>query len=506
MTELVDPVGGLSPEAVRYLPGARRHCAGVLADLRAGLTCVWLFPDAEVESERADRAVEEVVHGLDDVVDVPGKETGPRPAPVAAPPEPRVPWEPPGGGGGSAAHHTGDHPEDVFDFDDGFGDWDPFGILGGGGLRASEGLPPAPAVDSRFPDGPDGPGTDVAARLARSLGLDGDLVTELVGDADGRAPVLVVRAWTEADPHGVSRLLRRFQAAVKEAGLRPSDRPRLLVASRLQDLEPDTTVLLDGTVSRAHWWWGVWNHLDTATVVAEAIPHAGSGQAHDRMTPTKLIRHALRRETVVQTAGPDLGLAVELARVWSGRTGELASALGECCPGDGTVGPGSQGRSTPGAAYAPLPENGLREAWSAGSVDSWEGQIRHSPRSGAGGSGGTELDKLVWQAQNRVLLPLIDDARVGFVELLPRIAVRGVTRLVDTYVRRSLRDANGSSADPASMELGELYDAAVHRDITLTDDQFGRLRTLRLARNKLAHRTPIADALLHDLLDALSGP
>ncbi|MEV7023896.1 hypothetical protein [Kitasatospora sp. NPDC093558] len=426
-------------------------------------------------------------------MDVPGKETAARPAPVAALPEARGSREPLGIGGESVGHRFEDAP----DVDDGFAGWDPFGVFGGGGIRTSEGPPLAPAVDARFADGSD---LDVPARLARSLGLDGDLVTELVGNADGRAPVLVIRAWTEAGPHVLSRLLRRFQAAVKEAGLEPSDRPRLLVASRLQDLEADTMGLLDGTVSRPHWWWGVWNHLDTATVVADAIPHAGFGQAHNRMTPTKLIQHALRRETVVQTAGPDLGLAVELAKVWSGRTGDLASALRECCLADDAVAQGSQGRGTPGAAYAPLPENGLREAWSAGLVDSWEGQIRHTPRSG-----GTELDKLVWQAQNRVLLPLIDDARVGFVELLPRIAVRGVTRLVNTYVRQSLRDANGSSADPASMELGELYDAAVHRDITLTDEQFGRLRTLRRARNKLAHRTPIDDALLQDLLDALSG-
>ncbi|MFJ9953301.1 hypothetical protein [Kitasatospora sp. NPDC091207] len=470
----------------------------MLADLRAGLTCVWLFPDAEVEANRADRAVEEVIHGLDDVVDVPGKAAAVRTTPVAALPEPWGSWEPLGSGGESVVHHV----EDTFDIDDGFGGWDPFGVFGGGGFHASAGPQLAPTVDARLADGPD---TDVAARLARSLGLDGDLVSELVGHGDGRAPVLVVRAWTEANPHAVSRLLRRFQAAVKEAGLKPSDRPRLLVASRLQDLEADTMGLLDGTVTRPHWWWGVWNHLDTATVVADAIPHAGFGQAHNRMTPTKLIRHALRRETVVQTAGPDLGLAVELAKVWNGRTDDLASALRECCHADDAVARGSQGRGTPGAAYAPLPENGLREAWSAGLVDSWEGQIRHSPRAGAGRSGGTELDKLVWQAQNRVLLPLIDDARVGFVELLPRIAVRGVTRLVDTYVRQSLRDANGASADPASMELGELYDAAVHRDITLTDEQFGRLSTLRRARNKLAHRTPVDDALLQDLLDALSG-
>ncbi|MEK2494830.1 hypothetical protein WN990_35325 [Kitasatospora purpeofusca] len=465
----------------------------MLADLRAGLTCVWLFPDAEVASRRADRAVDEVIHDLDDVVDVPGKETAPRLAPVAALPEARGSREPLGTGGRPAGHRF----EDAFDVDDGFGGWDPFGVFGSGGFQPSEVPTPAPTVDGRLAEGPD---ADVTARLAHSLGSDGDLVAELVGNADGRALVLVIRAWTEADPHAVSRLLRRFQAAVKEAGLKPSDRPRLLVASRLQDLETDTIGLLDGTVSRPHWWWGVWNHLDTATVVADAIPHPGFGQAHNRMTPTKLIQHALRREIVVQTAGPDLGLAVELARAWNGTIGDLASALRGCCLVDDTEEPGSQGRGTPGAAYAPLPENGLREAWSAGLVDSWEGQIRHTPRSG-----GAALDKLVWQAQNRVLLPLVDDARVGFVELLPRIAVRGVTRLVDTYVRQSLRGANGSSADLASMELGELYDAAVHRDITLTDEQFGRLRTLRRARNKLAHRTPIDDALLRDLLDALTG-
>jgi hypothetical protein len=166
---------------------------------------------------------------------------------------------------------------------------------------------------------------------------------------------------------------------------------------------------------------------------------------------------------------------------------------------------GAYGRATSGAAYAQLPEQGLREAWSAGLVDSWEGQIRRSPRSGVATHDGSELDKLVWQAQNRVLLPLIDEVRLGFIELLPRIAVRGIARLVDTYVRQSLRGANGSAADLASMELGELYDAAVHRDIDLTEVQFRQLRTLRRARNKLAHRTPLDDVLLQDLLAALSS-
>ncbi|MFF2954141.1 hypothetical protein ACFVVU_22720 [Kitasatospora sp. NPDC057965] len=521
MTGLLDPAGALSPEAVRYLPGARRHCAGVLADLRAGLSCVWLFPDAEVESDRADRAVEQVVHGLDHAVEAPGKGTAPRPAPVAAVPHARDPWEPDGGGGRGGGAWAAHPSEDALDIDDGFGDWDPFGVFAGAGagagVRASGGPSLAPVVDEPVLDGllldalipaarpADDRDGDVAARLARSLGLDGDLVSELVGAADGGAPVLVVRAWTEADPYAVSRLVRRFQAAVKEAGLKPSDRPRLLVASRLQDLEADTVGLLDATVSRPHWWWGVWSHLDTATVVADAMPHPGSGHAHSRMTPTKLIRHALRRETVVQTAGPDLGLAVELARAWNGRTGDLASALRECRPTGGAVDPGAQGRGTPAAAYAPLPESGLRETWSAGLVDSWEGQIRHGLGSGARGSGGAELDKLVWQAQNRVLLPLIDDARLGFVELLPRIAVRGVARLVDTYARQSPRDTRGAPPDAASLELGELYHAAVQRDITLTDEQFGRLRTLRQARNKLAHRTPVDDALLHELVEALAG-
>ncbi|MEU4033264.1 hypothetical protein [Streptomyces collinus] len=502
MTELIGPVGILSPEVVLHLPGARRHCARVLADLRAGLTCVWLFPDNEVESDRADRALEAVIHRLDDVVDIPRKETHPRPPLRTTTPDARYLWDAPGteGGLGTEGAPVARSSEDGFDIDDGFGDWDPFGLSGRVGSSGPSEARPLGAAAAARPS--DSPVTDIAVRLADSLNLHGDLVSELVTDPDRRAPVLVVRAWAEADPLAVSRLIRRFQAAVKEAGLKPGDRPRLLVASRLQDLEEDTVALLDGTVSRPHWWWGVWSHLDTATVVADAIPHAGVGHAHDRMTPGKLIRHALRCETVVQAAGPDLELAVKLADTWNGKIKYLASALRKCCTDPTSH--GAYGRATSGAAYAPLPEQGLREAWSAGLVDSWEGQIRRSPRSGVATHGGSELDKLVWQAQNRVLLPLIDDVRLGFIELLPRIAVRGIARLVDTYVRQSLRGANGSAADLASMELGELYDAAVHRDIDLTEVQFRQLRTLRWARNKLAHRTPLDDALLRDLLEALS--
>lgn len=496
MTQLIRSVGALAPEAVLDLPGARRHCARVSADLRTGMTCVWLFPDVEVESGRADLAVETVAHGLDDVVDAPAERRGARPALRAALPEAHDLWSPPGSGGAG----DGGTSEASFDVDDGFGDWSPSGARVGDAFRAAS-YPPAPGFVVGVP-ALDSPDADVTARLARSLGIDGDLVSGLVADPDGRAPVLVVRAWSEGDPWAVSRLIRRFQAAVKESGLKPDRRPRLLVASRPQDLEADGVGLLDTTVSRTHWWWSVWSHLDTATVVAAAVPHTNSGRVGDHMTPGKFIRHALHCETLVQSAGPDLALAVRLAEVWNGSLKDLPDALRECCPA--RVGQAVQGRLAAGAAYAPLPAHDLREAWSAGLVDSWEGQIRRSPRSGAELHRGPELDKLVWQAQNRVLLPLIDDARLSFVEMLPRIATRGTTRLVECYVRQSLRSANGSASDLTSMELGELYDAAVHRDIALTDDQFRRLRTLRRARNKLAHRTPVDDTLLRDLLDALS--
>ncbi|MFD8059857.1 hypothetical protein ACFXA0_08055 [Streptomyces cyaneofuscatus] len=505
MTELIGPAGALTTEVVLQLPGARRHCARVLADLRAGLTCVWLFPDAEVESGRADRAVDVVIHGLDDSVEVPRQETRPYAVPETAAPAAQEPREEHGAEGAPGLGGAGS----AFDIDDGFGDWDPFGLTGRSGGAGSSGFPggsgsfevrSSGAAPPRPAEGPD---AEVAVRFAETLSLHGDLVSELVAQAGRRTPVLVVRAWAEADLLAVSRLVRRFQAVVKEAGLKPGDRPRLLVAARLQDVEADTVGLLDRTVSRPHWWWGVWGHLDTATVVADAVPSVGAGHAHDRMTPGKLIRHALRCETVVQVAGPDMGLAVLLADTWNGKVKDLAPALRECCSGPAAE--AVHGPATSGAAYAHLPEQGLREAWSAGLVESWEGQIRHSPRAGVAAHGGPELDKLVWQAQNRVLLPLIDDARLGFIELLPRIAVRGTARLVETYVRQSLRGANGSAADLASMELGELYAAAVHRDIELTGAQFRQLRTLRLARNKLAHRAPLDDALLPDLLDALSG-
>jgi hypothetical protein len=478
--------GAMPPEEVVQLPGARRHCARIAADLEAGLTCLWLLPDAEVQARRADLAVDAVLHRFDDVVDVPGPraQAGPDAAPVASPTRAVTGWSVP-------------HMDDEFDLDDGFGDDEHFGAAVG--HQVSPRTPTAAASST-------GQDAGVADRLARSLGLVEDLVAEVVAAADGRTPVLVVRAWTEDDPSEVSRLLRRFQAAVKESGLKPEYRPRLLVAARLRDLEADMVGSLDQAVARQHWWWGVWSHLDTATVVADAVPQASTGHLHERMTAVKYVRRALRCETVVQVAGPDLALAVDLARAWNGDVKDLASALSECRDSDSEPTTG-QGSWAAGAAYAPAPEAALRAAWAAGSTDSWEGRVRGSLRAWRSAVDSTEpLDKLVWQAQNRVLLPLMDDARLGFVELLPHVAVRGVDHLVRTYIRQSLRSGNGTSADLQSMEFGEIYDAAVHRDVKLTSHQFHKLGCLRSARNKLAHRTALDDVQLQDVLESLSGP
>ncbi|GAA1083277.1 hypothetical protein [Kitasatospora arboriphila] len=450
------------------LPGPRRHLARVAADLASGLGCLWLLPGHEVERGRADLYLDRLLADLDDVVEVPG----------------------PGGGRAARADGPAERADEElwpgvdafgdvgFDYDDGLGGW-------------TAPAAPAPAPPLGTPS--------LTERLAGQLGLVGDPVEELVDGADLRAPVVIVRAWREDDPVALSRLMRRLQAAVKNAGLPPARRPRLLVAARPEDLAPDAPEALDPGLCAVHWWWSVWGRLDTATLVAEA--EADGRSAHGRHTAGKRILAAVRHETVVEVCGPDLPLAARLTGRWNGRTDDLVPALTACRPAAGAAPPPAANAA---AAYAPSPEPSLRPAWQAGLLDSWEGQVRCSPVEWlAGADGRDRLDKLVWQAQNRVLLPLIDDARARLVALLPQAAARGARHLAATYVDRD--GGRGGPADLASMELGDIWTAVRRRDVRFGTAQYNRLSTLRTSRNKLAHRRPLTDRELGDLVDALTG-
>lgn len=105
--------------------------------------------------------------------------------------------------------------------------------------------------------------------------------------------------------------------------------------------------------------------------------------------------------------------------------------------------------------------------WERGTVDEQEGQsIVHSAALVASGDK-RQIDQRIWAAQAAVLLPLIEEQRVG---LLP-------------YCRRYL------GAMDIDIEIGPLTDRLERKDAPMNIRR--QARRLRRARNKLAHMEPI---------------
>src|SRR5437588_637670 len=71
--------------------------------------------------------------------------------------------------------------------------------------------------------------------------------------------------------------------------------------------------------SDLRWWWGTVGRTDTAAVVLSQQPATAATRER--------LRHVLKNEAIVELAGPDLPLAMDLAVTWNGWRGTLNAAL-----------------------------------------------------------------------------------------------------------------------------------------------------------------------------------
>ncbi|MFI1564127.1 hypothetical protein ACH4ZX_13900 [Streptomyces sp. NPDC020490] len=400
--------------------------------------------------------------------------------------------------------------------DDGFDADDPYGALLNPLAAATANTPAARGQGTSVPQDTATP-VSLVDRLAKELGVGGSPLGELLrrarryrggshaddlddvddGSAPDSPPTVVVRGWEEHSAEEMGQLLRTAHATFRESGLSAERRPRFLFAARVRDL-PSTAlgVGLSHNHVTMHWWWRVWTRLDSEVLLAwRPRPSVTAAQALlDRVTDA----------VVAEVCGPDVDRALVLREVWQG--GDVASlrrALAATLP-DQEDDVDRNWLRRMSTAHASSPSAEILDAWATGTVDSWDGHIRPVFAHRLLDQRSNELRILVCHAQNRVLLPLLEEARTSLIELVPALLRREIEL---DYFREQARSAyrvrNGHPAAPlAELEIGDLARAA--RLLVLSTDQQARLRTLSKARNHLSHLQPLPQDLLVAVTEALT--
>ncbi|MGW0389737.1 hypothetical protein ACWDYJ_02325 [Streptomyces sp. NPDC003042] len=483
------------------LPGVRGQLHDVAADLASGQNCLWLLPDRLVDEGRADRLYAEALFASSRVLDVPAPAQPEAadgvvdPYRAAGPPEAGLPafW-----------------PDDDLPYLEGYDD--------GFDLGWPTTTAPGPRHETRDALQDAGPAASLLERMGKELSVEPDrALSRLVAAEPGRQLVVGIRAWAEGDTpagrgSGIQRVFHAVTAAVKEAGLPPGERPLLFVAARLRDLPaglPDE-LGLDVANTSVRWWWGAVGRSDTAMVVTPRTAGFRGGPRHESDALRDRVVRTVRAETVVEVSGPDLTLAQRLAEVWDGADHTLLAALttaladvpgprAEDCPA-GLTQTGARRR----------PDVGLREAWATGAVAAWEGRLRVHPaawHAGPRAQARARLDALVSQAQQRVILPWIEDARSGLAVRAMTHLTRPVEALVlDPAFRSSSRGYLSEHPEQAFLEweVGRLLSAHILGSLALSAEDAALLRLLVHSRNTLAHRGVLSDTRLRELCGELS--
>jgi hypothetical protein len=218
------------------------------------------------------------------------------------------------------------------------------------------------------------------------------------------------------------------------------------------------------------------------------------------------ILRAVREEVVSEVCGPDLDLAVRLAASWDGSDRTLDGCLRACLADVPSAAAGPAGRGASGTEHKP--GTGLRTAWARGAVQSWEGRPWHHPAgwySDVRTARPDALTILVSQAQQRVLLAWIEEARRRLAVLALPCATRPVIDLVSCYIERPPTDFRTHPERAfEGIEVGPMLKA--HRDglLSLPANEARLLEVLVTARNVLSHRGVLYDATLNTLCAELA--
>lgn len=334
----------------------------------------------------------------------------------------------------------------------------------------------SPRVDEVRRVLPDPDSDSLLDTVARAMTWDDTPATvpELLAhpDAAGCAAVLVPTDLEPTHRGELDALLTRLGSDARR--MAPARRPRLVTITTV-DLIPSVTTGRGPAVSVAALWW--WNRVARWDMAAFVAHRLGEPAAGDRVV------HDVQAETIVEVARWDLALAADLCRSWSGDPIDLTGLIGPPTI-DGTEG-------TYAGPCGRRPANAVVQAWDDGRIDGWHD--RHAPKTTGSP---TQLDRAVWAAQARILLPWVEERRLLLHQKV--LATLGPAAL-----ERAVIDLFPVRPDPhASLEIGLLRKVVDRRLARTEPTLLTAANKLTRARNALAHLDPLSLAEITELVAA----
>jgi hypothetical protein len=227
----------------------------------------------------------------------------------------------------------------------------------------------------------------------------------------------------------------------------------------------------------AVWWWNRIARWDAGAYISRIDPIASDPR----------ILADIRAETIVEVARWDLSLAEHLAQCWSGDTHELSDHLENSDSG-------GESAEEINEDCGPRPREAALKRWNAGLLDGWHDI--HSVSALTLSTSPHRLQRLVWAAQARIVLPWIEQRR----EVLQRKVVERLGRKPFNAVLQTLFDP--PLTDTGLVEIGPLK-RIIEIRVGGADPQLrSAARRLYHARNELAHLRSLNLAELRELVAA----
>ncbi|MDN4488636.1 hypothetical protein QQX10_10700 [Demequina sp. SYSU T00039] len=324
--------------------------------------------------------------------------------------------------------------------------------------------------------------SDLVAALSDAVYLGDDVATlpELLthDEVAGRAFVLDASELDSRHRKQLADLLRRLDAESRAVSV--ENRATFVVLAGLDDGLARAGDASGGVALRTVWFWNRVARWDVAAWL----------KLHDPARDFSSLASEIRLETVIEAARWNLSRALALWKGWDGSPGHLL----------GLVAVGEEGPSGDLPSFASdhriKPPAGCAEDWNRGMVEFWHGAMTLLPAGP--GLVRSDVDRLIWQAQVRVLLPWIELQRIRLVQATrERLGAERFAEQVRLY------DASSNSLEDGGdvVEIGPLAFILV-RTLGKTAPQFtDTAHVLRKARNKLAHLDPLGTPEISRLVE-----